>query len=524
MTYPTPRTALQGNPPAPGYQPRKQDIVSVLEQMQAIAATQMLKDFHVATGDLPAEGNETGDKRVVLATEAEGGGVYRWDGAAWVLVSALPVLLTESISAQEAAASAALAQEWAEAAADNSRLEMGTVTTAAPGDPADATITGDPGEQKLHLAIPRGADGWAPLLAIVADGDRRVMQIADWAGGEGVPPATGDYLGVSGLVSDIAQAIDIRGPEGAIDGAGDFGADLIATDTAAEARTLLNVAAIALVGLGGQTADIDPDAAGLVTRFVRFTGANAPGGSGSWHGIHISRVLNQQSAQIAVRDTSDSNPSQMAIRHRHSTGDWSPWAFVRTSAELIEAAGLGLSGPGLLGRSGAGAGVAERIEVGAGLELDEGVLKADPQGWEHIVTVPVSGSVAHVDVTDLDGWTDLMVQITDMTATSSSTRRFMRVSSDNGVTFLAGTTYRRSADSGGYPDIHLTDSGSGNRTSTCIILGFGMDWPMKPVIGGRTDSSDATGGIADAGPFDAIRIFASVGDLTGGAVVVYGRK
>lgn len=224
MTFPTPRAALQGNPPTPGYSPRRQDIVSVLEQMQAIAATEMLKDFHGAVGDLPSGGNAPGDKRMVLATEAEGGGVYSWDGSAWQLVSALPVVFTESISAQLSEAWATgtkpgglgtkSSREWAEVAADNSRLEIGTVTTVAPGDPATASITGDPGQQLLGLGIPDGADGWTPHLAVVADGARRVLQIADWAGGEGDKPATGGYVGPSGLVADVAQAIDIRGAPG----------------------------------------------------------------------------------------------------------------------------------------------------------------------------------------------------------------------------------------------------------------------------------------------------------------------
>lgn len=38
-------------------------------------------------------------------------------------------------------------------------LTIGTVTTGAPGSPADATITGTPPAQVLNLTIPRGADG-----------------------------------------------------------------------------------------------------------------------------------------------------------------------------------------------------------------------------------------------------------------------------------------------------------------------------------------------------------------------------
>ena len=224
MTFPTARTALQGNPPTPGYSPRKADLVNVLEQMQAIAAVQVLRDFHGALEDLPTGGNETGDKRAVLAPEAEGGGVYRWDGATWDLVSALPVVLTQSLSAELAQAWAEgtapggsgtrSAREWAMVSGDNGRLEIGTVTTLDAGEPATATITGPTGEQELNLGIPDGVDGWTPQLALVSDGTRRVLQVIDWTGGEGEKPATGLYVGPAGLIADMATATDIRGIPG----------------------------------------------------------------------------------------------------------------------------------------------------------------------------------------------------------------------------------------------------------------------------------------------------------------------
>ena len=58
----------------------------------------------------------------------------------------------------------------------------------------------------------RGPLGWRPVLAIVADGWRRVMTVT-WAGGAGVPPAPG-YLGDTGVVVDVAAATNLRGAEG----------------------------------------------------------------------------------------------------------------------------------------------------------------------------------------------------------------------------------------------------------------------------------------------------------------------
>lgn len=59
-----------------------------------------------------------------------------------------------------------------------------------------------------------GNNGWSPVLAMVSDGERRVLQVTDWTGGNGTKPATGRYLGPSGLVTNIAQAVNVRGPAG----------------------------------------------------------------------------------------------------------------------------------------------------------------------------------------------------------------------------------------------------------------------------------------------------------------------
>lgn len=53
-----------------------------------------------------------------------------------------------------------------------------------------------------------GDDGWSPVLAIVADGARRVVQVTDWVGGSGLPPDTG-YIGTTGIVAAIGDAADI---------------------------------------------------------------------------------------------------------------------------------------------------------------------------------------------------------------------------------------------------------------------------------------------------------------------------
>ena len=78
-----------------------------------------------------------------------------------------------------------------------------------------------------------GDDGWSPVFAAVSDGERRVLQVTSWTGGGGTPPMSPVYLGATGFVTDIAQAVDIRGAAGAAGSDGAAGAD--GTDGAAGA-------------------------------------------------------------------------------------------------------------------------------------------------------------------------------------------------------------------------------------------------------------------------------------------------
>lgn len=59
-----------------------------------------------------------------------------------------------------------------------------------------------------------GDNGWSPIYAIVNDGIRRVLQIIAWTGGSGVEPDTGNYIYSGGQTANIAEATDIRGPQG----------------------------------------------------------------------------------------------------------------------------------------------------------------------------------------------------------------------------------------------------------------------------------------------------------------------
>lgn len=59
-----------------------------------------------------------------------------------------------------------------------------------------------------------GLDGWSPVLAVVAVGERRVHQVVDWIGGQGEMPEVGFYLGQNGATLNADEATDLRGAPG----------------------------------------------------------------------------------------------------------------------------------------------------------------------------------------------------------------------------------------------------------------------------------------------------------------------
>lgn len=102
-------------------------------------------------------------------------------------------------------------------------IEVNEVNTGAPGSPVIIENVGTPEHALLNITIPEGGKGdigdkgdkgWSPVFAIIVDGARRVLQVTDWGGGEGTKPATGGYVGATGLTPTIGDAIDIRGPAG----------------------------------------------------------------------------------------------------------------------------------------------------------------------------------------------------------------------------------------------------------------------------------------------------------------------
>ena len=91
-----------------------------------------------------------------------------------------------------------------------------TITFLWPGPPVAAGALLPLQLTLRQTAVPTGTgyDGWSPVLAVAADGARRVLQVTSWTGGEGSAPSSGLYVGSAGLVATAAEAVDIRGATG----------------------------------------------------------------------------------------------------------------------------------------------------------------------------------------------------------------------------------------------------------------------------------------------------------------------
>ncbi|WP_449395597.1 hypothetical protein [Devosia riboflavina] len=68
--------------------------------------------------------------------------------------------------------------------------------------------------ERAAYSGPTGNEGWSPQLVAEADGERRVLKLAGYVGGEGIEPTdnVGEYLKADGtFTATIGDAVDIRG-------------------------------------------------------------------------------------------------------------------------------------------------------------------------------------------------------------------------------------------------------------------------------------------------------------------------
>lgn len=92
---------------------------------------------------------------------------------------------------------------------------------------------GESADDWVEFGAGGGDVGWSPVLAIVTDDERRVLQVTEWTGGTGTPPDSPVYIGADGFTDVLADAVDIRGQagaDGADGGGGGGGGDTVTSE------------------------------------------------------------------------------------------------------------------------------------------------------------------------------------------------------------------------------------------------------------------------------------------------------
>ena len=153
----------------------------------------------------------------------------------WLLPMISDQMIEVRVAPEKSAAAAAAAQDAQHAAEVASDSAMGyrnetrqarDVTLQARADAqgfasqagqhaSDAGAAAGTAVQAAETATAVGP-GWSPVLALVLDGARIVQRVADFVGGVGNKPAVyiGKYVGATGYVTDLADAVDVRGRTG----------------------------------------------------------------------------------------------------------------------------------------------------------------------------------------------------------------------------------------------------------------------------------------------------------------------
>lgn len=147
--------------------------------------------------------------------------------------------------------------------------------------------------------------------------------------------------------------------------------------------------------------------------------------------------------------------------------------------------------------------------------------------WALVNSWTYSVDVAQVDFTGLSGYSEILVSIVAVTL-SVSGLRLVRVSTDNGATFLSTSGDYVGQSSAG-ADSALTSMGAQDtagttaRSGQVLIRGFNTATANKP-FDRATRTDVTTGYIPTATALNAVRVLPSAGgNLTGGTIQVWGR-
>lgn len=142
--------------------------------------------------------------------------------------------------------------------------------------------------------------------------------------------------------------------------------------------------------------------------------------------------------------------------------------------------------------------------------------------WTFVSSTTITAGTANVDVANLSAYDELLVLLDNCTSSSSQSRA-MRVSIDNGATFLNTTAdYQRFTSAGGITSV--TNMGIGTATTSARSLYWQLIDKNNADDPKLVQTNDDSFFVRNTGAIDAIRIInGTVGTLSTGTVIVYGR-
>ena len=135
--------------------------------------------------------------------------------------------------------------------------------------------------------------------------------------------------------------------------------------------------------------------------------------------------------------------------------------------------------------------------------------------WTLLDEWTYSTDVSEVDFTDLGSNTELLVVFVGVTA-SEITSRLVRVSEDNGSTFLSSNKYGTGGSSFNRDRINASASSS-------LAMYCSVQIQNSPQDSFKTASATAFYTIDSQSPINAIKAFIAAGNMTGGSIKVYGK-
>ncbi len=189
----------------------------------------------------------------------------------------------------------------------------------------------------VPVRVGGGFAGWGPELAVVSDGARRVLQVVDWVGGEGDKPDVGQYIGATGLVNLIIDAVDVRGSAGVN---GDDGADGSSAEIQSKSVTFVdlegaNLTAVSSAGAAVPVVDDGADT-GFEPSYAIYRVGFAP-----------------QTFEMSFMHNGGGSTGGVSIGFQYSTSKTSGWTDGHFEAVTLSTFGnhlingsLGLSGSG----------------------------------------------------------------------------------------------------------------------------------------------------------------------------------